>query len=237
MSLLVPGLAAEHLFQNLVVTADQRGAGSATVHWTVNGTDASGDAWSLDRTNRFSTEGDIAGAVADDFYFHLGALFQNGFEQVKFSSISADASVVDTLEALTVEDVLISKNGGPFKHRGTLKVHPGTDLAIRVMLKTFDGGTTSRDLHMTVPADAFGPGTLVVQGTNGSFSDCLFAPSSCAGSFDELLGVLAGAPRNDELTAQLFSFDAEFNPTVAAEDAAVLESTVNGGTEFQVNIQ
>jgi hypothetical protein len=78
---------------------------------------------------------------------------------------------------------------------------------------------------------------LVVRGGNGGFSDCFFQPSACASTFDELLSVLAGAPRNDELSAQLYAFDEEFNPALLAEDARVLDSTVSGDMQIQLNIQ
>jgi hypothetical protein len=237
MSQLVPGLAAEHLYRNVVTTFNQQGPGSALVHWTVNGRDADGDPWSLDRTNRFSSDGDIGGATADDMFFHLSALFQNGLEKVKFSSVSVDVTVIEARRALTVQDVLISKNGGPFRHRDSMNVRPGADLTMRVVMKTFSGATRSEDLHVTVPADAFGPAVLVVRGGNGGFSDCLFQPSACASTFDELLSVLAEAPRNDELIAQLYAFDEEFNADLRAEDASLLDSTVSGGTEIQLNIQ
>lgn len=237
MSPLVPSFAAEHLYLNVISTFDKQGPGSALVHWTVNGKDANGDHWSLERSNRFASGGDIAGTTADDIYFNLSTLYANGFEKVKFSSISIDASVSDGVRALTVKDVLISKNGGPFRHRDSLKVHPGANLTLRVVMSTFNGGMRTEDLQITVPNDAFGEAGLVVQGGNSGFPECVFDPSACADTFDELLVALAEAPRNDELIARLFSFDEDFNTVVIDEDATTLNSTVSGGVEVFVTIQ
>ena len=220
MSDLVSSYAPEHLYRNMVVTLDKQGAGSAVVSWTVKGRRANGDrgACSFSRTNRFASSRDIAGAAADDLFQNLILLDDNAFENVKFTSVDMDSTVGGAVRALTIDDVLFSRNGGPFKHRTALNVHPGDQLTIRVVMSRFGApGTETRNLLLTIPADAFGPATLGVSGGGSSFSDCQFS-STCGASFDDLLTILANAPHNNDLIAQLVTFDSSFNPVVAASD-------------------
>ena len=89
----------EHLYRNMVATLDKQGAGSALVSWTVEGRRANGDPWSLTRTNRFTSGRDIAGAAADDLFENLLLLDDNGFENVKFTSVDMNATMGGAVRA------------------------------------------------------------------------------------------------------------------------------------------
>lgn len=236
MSDLVSSYAPEHLYRNMIYALDKQGAGNAVVSWTINGRRANGDPWSFSRTNQFASSRDIAGAAADDLFQNLILLDENGFETVKFTSVDIDSTVGGAVRALTIDDVRFSRNGGPFKHREVLNVHPGDQLTVRVVMNTFGApGTETRNLSVTIPADAFGPATLAVTGGGSASNDCEFS-SSCGASFDDLLTILANSPHNNDLIAQLVTFDSSFNAVVAATATRSLASVVTGGLEVEVNI-
>ncbi len=77
---------------------------------------------------------------------------------------------------------------------------------------------------------------MVVSGGGSSQSGCGLG-SSCGTSFDNLLHLLATAPHNNDLLAQLVTFDTQFNPVVSASDKKSLPTVVSGGQEFEVNVQ
>lgn len=237
-SALVSSFAPEHFYENMVVTLDKQGSGSALVNWTVKGRRANGDPWTLTRTNRFASTGDIAGVAADDLYQNLSTLDANPFEDVRFTSVDITSTATAAIHTLSIQDVLFSRNGGAFRHRTTLDVHPGDQLTIRVLMnKEGSAGTDTRDLSITVPSDAFGPATLVVAGGSSLSGACGIFDSTCGTSFDNLLNLLANAPHNNDLLAQFYTFDADFNPVLAASDQKSLPSVVSGGFQFNVNVQ
>ena len=237
-SALVSSFAPEHLYENMVVTLDKEGTGNALVSWTVKGRHANGDPWTLTRTNRFVSTRDIAGAASDDLFQNLITIDDNPFEDVRYTSVDITSTVSATVRALSIQDVLFSRNGGPFRHHDTLDVHPGDQLTIRVLMdKEGSVGTDSRDLSVTVPSDAFGPAALIVGGGSSLTSGCGLDSSTCGSSFDDLLTILANAPHNNDLLAQFYTFDADFNPILSASDQKSLPSVVSGGFQFNVNIQ
>ncbi len=236
-SSLVSSFAPEHLYQNMLVTLDKEGSGSALVSWTVNGRRANGDPWTLSRTNRFASTRDIANTAADDLFQNLLSIDDNTFEDVRYTSVDITSTVSSVVHGLTIQDVLFSRNGGAFRHRTTLNVHPGDQLTVRVVMsKEGTTGTDTRDLSITIPTDALGPAGLIVAGGGNLSSPCGF-DSACGTSFDDLLTILANAPHNNDLVAQLITFDADFNPVLSASDQKSLPSVVSGDLQFNVNIQ
>lgn len=236
-SLIVSSFAPQHLYENMVVALDKEGPGNALVTWTVQGKHPNGDPWTLTRTNRFSSGGDIANAAAEDIFENLLAIDQNSFEPVKYTSVDITATVAGAIRALDIDDVLFSKNGGAFKHHSVLNVHPGDHLTVRVLMSNFGGtGAITRDLSVTIPTDAIGEAELAVAGGGSSEGGCGF-DSSCGTSFNDMLSILANAPHNNDLLAQLVTFDpSTFEPVVSASATSTLSSVVSGNLQFQVNI-
>jgi hypothetical protein len=231
---ILPGIAPAHLFYDIVSATDSETAGSSLVRWTVRGHDGNGNAWTLERTNRFAALDDIAFASVFELSDDLGALLNNPFTDVTFNSVHVDASVTATIKALSIEKVLVSKNGGAFKNTTSLTLHPGDTLRIRVTLRRYHGDTKVVDLSLTVPQGAVGGGALLVQGGSGNVSPCLFNP--CGTTFQKLLDSLAGAPRNNDLSAALDLFTNAGDIRTAAQDTRHLGGVVSGNREINVII-
>jgi len=235
-SLIVPGIAPFHLYADMISAIDAENAGSSAIKWTALGHDGDGNPWSLTRTNRFASGGDIEIASVFELQDDLFAILDNPFTDVTFDSVHIDASVTSTIKALNIEKVLISKNGGAFKKRTSLGVHPGDTLTIRVTLRHYLAATTTLDLSLTVPADAAGGGDLVIAGGAGSFGECVFNPSACGNTFQKLLDALASAPKNNDLIASLELFGEHGAPQTVAQDARHLGGIVSGNRQINVTI-
>jgi hypothetical protein len=249
---IVPGIAPFHLYANIVSTVDAEAAGSSLVHWTVQGHDGDGNAWSLSRTNRFASTGDIPFESIFELQDDLFSILGNQFTDVTFDSVNIDASVTSKIKMLDIEKVLISKNGGAFAKRTSMNLHPGDNLTIRVTLRRYHADTKTVDLAITVPPDAVGSGGLLIAGGATFGGPCGFGKGvpgrgvvlqptdtsggSCGQSFQKLLDALAGARMNNDLYAEIDLFGTFGGVKTVAEDTMHQGGVVSGNREIIVNI-
>lgn len=239
MDAFVPDIAAFHLLYNIDTVVDRLGGGSSWVQWTVNGRRANGDPWQLRRSNVYASEFDISFESVFEIYQQLSRIERNRFEKITFEDVSLKAKVRTAFRQYSIEEVLISKNGGPYLEREQLRVQPGDELRMRVVLRQYRGGLSQANLSLTVPNDASGEGFLEVIGGTGrrGFEGEGATASGGSGpdSFAALLRRLENAPRNNDLRAQLSFFGQDFDPKPAATDSERLDRVVQG--YFQIFVQ
>lgn len=234
----LPEVAAFHLLGNVDATIDRVGQGSSRVRWVIQGQRANGTPWELVHANRYASLGDISFESIFELLGQLSTIQNNQFQAVTFDSVSIDARIKDTFEALAIEGVLISRNGNAFRKRSFLTVRPGDKLVVRVLLRRYRAGLEQRDLSLTVPATAEGGGYLQVSGAGAAGEPCFFDPAACpdsgASSFNKLLAGLRNAPRNDDLMATLTMFN--FDGSTRTRRATVrLDAVVSGSAEIEVS--
>ena len=242
MQQFVPSVAASHLYANLQTVLDEVTPGSSLLTWVVTGKRANGNPWTLTRTDRYNSSGDIAYDSVNEFYGQLSTIASFPNESVTVSRVSLTGHVTSVQKIDTIQTVLVSKNGGPYKQRQVLQVHVGDHLAFHAALERHDGTTHTVSLSLVVPDTAGQPAILTVSGgftqSIGPGSDCQFDPSSCPNTFPELLQSLANATRNDSLTAAvLVENPATFEPVTAASSSRIIKAVVQGSIQIVLNVQ
>jgi hypothetical protein len=209
----VPDIAAEHLLVNADRVLDRIGEGTAAMNVVVSGRRASGAPFRVAVDNRYAS-GDIASEIIWPVLETVGDIVYNPFEDARVTGVSIDATLTEKYAGYTVGAVYRKRPSGTFAKLSTsapLAVTAGTRLNLRVALTPYRnvGPAKNVDLSVVVPADmAGGMGALAVEGGAGSgfgFGEEEPPGDSGPASFDELLKQLAGAPRNDAVTAMVLT--------------------------------
>jgi len=229
----LPFLAALHLVVNADRVLDQLGDGSATVRWTVQGTRADGSPWQYTRLNSFASEWDITFESIFESYAQLSQILHNRFEKVDITDIHYRATYDPDYRALMMSK-LETRQGGDWvtinRKTRSIKVKPDSELRLRATLNPSDRSEESQTVRLSVPVpDKARNGGLFV-GAGGQE----FGGRVRASSFEDLLEGLANAPRNDELTATLFTESRKGNSQTS--DSQVLSDVVSGGEFVRVKI-
>jgi hypothetical protein len=233
----VPGLAPSHMFADMLTTFDGLGPGSASVSFVVTGNRQNGQAFTLERRNRYLDNISIVSSAPEELYEDLSALFDNGFEQITFTGVTITSTVTTDVTKLTLKKVLISRNGGAFKAVAQLSVNRGDHLVIRGTLSSTSGGTVTRDVSLTIPSNApRGGADLLVAGGADTFRSCFFDPASCGANFNQLVRTLGSAPQNNDLAAILSTFDNEGNAVQISQATRHLSSVAIGSQDIGVTI-
>ncbi len=220
-------VAAYGSLANLDRVFDEAGDGRASTHWTIRGTRAGGRAFTLERSNRWASRGDLTEAPALEVAYAVDSLVNNDFEPVTISAVDLDADVTTSFDQLHVVKVGVAVNGGSYTSPKTLRVKAGARLKVRVTLKRYRSASTITTVaNLRVPRGASGEsGVLSALGGlstepdpgNGDeggsdSSGCLLDGSGCdngqEGSLDDVISATRSAPRNDDVLAQL-SLDSE----------------------------
>ena len=212
-------LAWDHTLQHLDATADMISKGSSYLRWTINGVTQRGTPFQLVRANRYTSEWDITFETTFDMFDDLMTLQNNPFTEVRFTSLEAEGKVFETVKELRVTRIKVLRDG-VWRSFDTLRVSPGEELQLRIVLATGDG-TKIVERRLTVPRRARGSGVLVASGRGGnefdeegaeefvvecSFDECE-SESQGPSTFQELLDAMALQPRNDTLTTRLVISD------------------------------
>ncbi len=233
----LPIVAANHLLVDIFTTTDSQGAGTAVLSWTIRGTRPNGQHWSLVRSDRVAST-DVVGLDAGQLLLdQLSTIDEASLEKVKFDSVTISATVSPVVKVFVIQGVQVSRNGGPWKQRDSIVARPGDSLRFLVKIRVLHGGTATKVIALTVPADASGAGTLTV-GTDpfGSGSACSFDPTACPSSFPAIIKALRDAPRNDDLQVSLDLTDLDGKDVVTSRTTR-LDKVVEGSIQLPIEIQ
>lgn len=222
-----PYLSAIHLLANADRVLDSIGGGTATVRWTFDGTRADGSPWTFTRSDRFASHRDITFESVYESYQQMSQILHNDFERVQVTDVHYRATYGPKFHGFEISRFEI-KPGDHWvtitSRRAGKTVHAGTDLPIRLTLEPSDRNGDSKVVRLSVriPKSARGDdGVLFVEGGGGK-------QRSRVTSFDEMLGKLASAPRNDSVTATLRTGSFEGGRGSRDSDNAVAGDVVSG---------
>lgn len=233
----VSGVAPSHMFADMLTVFDSLGPGSASIDFTVTGRRANGQPFTFERTNRYLDTFSIVGNAPEELFEDLSTLFGNGYEQITFTKVTIQTKVTTDQSSLTLQKVLVSRNGGPFKSVTNLNANRGDHLMVRATFSASKGGTVTRDIPVAIPSNApRGSADLFVGGGAAITRTCFFDPKSCGGSFNQILHALETSPQNNDLAAILSTFDNQGNPVQINQSATHLNAVANGSTDISVNI-
>jgi hypothetical protein len=233
----VPGIAPSHMFADMLTTFDSLGPGTASAYFQVTGRRANGQSFTLNRSNEYLDTSSIVGSAPEELYEDLSILFANGFEPITFTRVHIKTKVFTDITSLSLQKVLVSKNGSAFKAVTSLDVNRGDHLVVRGTLASTNGSTVTRDVRMVIPANANrGAADLFVGGGAAIFRTCFFDPSSCGNNFNQLLNTLQSEPQNNDLAATLSRSDSQGNQVQIVQSATHLNAVANGSTDISVTI-
>jgi len=225
-----PFLAAIHLLANADRVLDKIGPGSARMSWTVQGTRSDGSPWQYTRTNRYASGYDITFSSVYESYQQLSKLLANGIEPVRITDVHFEAGYDPKYHALKLTG-LEARIRGEWVTIGNgtnrIKVPAGSELRLRVTLDPSGHTDPLRRVGLSVQVPNKGRyGFLSV----GAGDDVRLKASS----FDDLLDELAGAPRNDEVTARLFTESR--HGEITRTDTELVKDVVSGRKSIKVRI-
>ncbi len=235
-------LSLIHSYVNIDYATDRIGPGSSRVTWTIDGT-ADGLPFSLRRTNKYASGYDISFASVFELYRQIRRVAGFRDADVDVTGVHVGAKVVEQNRYRRITDLRV-KVGDRYRSVGTLERyrHPaGTPLRLRVELTDHTGGRTVRDFAFEIARRARGRAFLTVAGGESSASGFCFLFGDCesgggSGSFDDLLAKLDGAPRNDDLLAQLTLFRRDRPRPVARVKDERVDQVVRGRRRFSLRV-
>jgi hypothetical protein len=206
----LPLVSSFHLISNTDVTFDRVGSGSAALTFTVQGTRASGEPFTLTRTNAWYSPDDISVASSTELPSFVNAIVTNPFEPVTVTSVHAASTVT---QANLTDEITGLLSASPLQPvllpRRTLMALPGQTVRLRVLLRPA-GSTQQRfvDMHFVMRSPS--GGMLTIRGGNAN-PGCAFCVGSDptippAKSFGDLLTKLSALERNSDLVAAFESF-------------------------------
>jgi hypothetical protein len=234
----LPDLTALAEVANQDRVFDRLGSGSALLHFTVSGTTAAGEPFTLVRTNRFASADDISFESILEMADDVAAIVNNDFTDVTISDIRITTTMNPVNRAYIVGKVE-RKVGTSFVRltdSSVVRAKAGGTVTLRVTLHSRRDAFGSKVVLLRVPVPAARAGTfgaLVVgqSGDDGGFG----LGQSTPGSFDDLINQLAGTPRNDALQAEIDVM--RNNGTIlTGKTAKLVYDVVQGSRVFEFRI-
>ncbi|HEX2235404.1 MAG TPA: SpoIVB peptidase S55 domain-containing protein [Actinomycetota bacterium] len=198
----VTHLSLDHLFYSILVATDEFDEGSSRMRWTISGTTESGNAWELNRWNRYTSRYGLPWDTIEEYHWQMHRIDANRFEPVEYTGIDADISVTEQVRKLTIVGVRAAVGDGRFRDVRRVRVRPGQRIRLRVTLEPYDGTSDLvRTLSVRVPRAARRGGELVVSGGTPCFTRCSTARG--ATSFAGFIAAEERQPHTSDLIAQL----------------------------------
>lgn len=242
----LPSAAFFGILGNYDAVFDEVGDGRASSEWTITGTRAGGEKFTLARENRWADLVDVAAPPAEEAALALDALLNNEYEPVRITGVDYKSAVSSTFDQWRIVSMSVSVNLGPFQTPRVLRVKPGQMLRVKVTVRPYRSLQTETSIvNVRVPSNARGKtGVLTVTGGVDLAADppddgCLLTPEACEEqtepTFDTLLRSLTSSPRNDEIVADLLleSEEGEQQKVSAKSQQPV---TVTGQRELAVEV-
>ena len=215
----LPGLSLGAVLTNIDRLYDRIAGGRSAVTYTLTGTRAVGERWTLNRADVIADDFDLAIASAVGVADAVFAVQGNRFEDVEVTGVNVGTDLDAVYRDYTVERVTARVGSAPFALLAAdlpLTLEAGTALDLRVELTPYKGRGAVRtvELSLDIPAAAAGgSGALeliggpyggggVAEPVPGGVPPTTTAPDS----FDKLLAQLEDAPHNDDVRASLTLF-------------------------------
>lgn len=234
-SVSVPEYSAAATFYqqlaNHVRVLDAFMPGSEDMEWTINGTDADGSPFSLSFGDRYTSTWDIAfespWELADIVWF------LSSFEGVSIDDVTVDGDVTDNTATWKVERIE-QKRGGEWtkvSRRKPAVAVAGETLKLRAVLEGATADQTATvPLALEIPNNVGRRGFLEVRGGGWEYIDYW-----SANSVTDMAETLAGAVRNDQVSADLF-LDSGRRGTRVKSASASQDKVVNGMKRVSVRV-
>ena len=235
-------------FGNLSIldrTFDHIGKGSSLVHFTIDGTTAAGEPFTVVRTNRYADTFDIAFPSIFEAADSVFALVDNEFTDVDIDQVSIATTLSTQPRRFKVAKVQVRRHGiyRTLTSTSRIRARAGRNLNFRVFLESPKDkwGTKVVTTSVRVPADtqvgSFGSVSLGTAFSGDEFEEFRgFDDESGPASFDELVDSIESAPRNDELTTDLEFFAEEFGTSSSTVTEKLVSDVITNSRSFEVRV-
>jgi len=213
---------------DVVVDAIQGGTEAST--FTIEGTDADDQPFTIEFGDRYTSEYDISFESIWDIADVMWVM--SSMEDVSVTSVEATADVTDDTALYRLKSVQ-QKRGGAWvtlNRRHPAIVVPGGTVQLRAVIANVDGSTTV-PLTIDVPRRTTRGGYLEVVGGASMWSEAVYNAESPA----EMEEALESMARNDQVVANLNVTRGDADPAQAS--SAPQDLVVRGGKYYDVKIK
>ena len=244
----LPDLAALGVVANAGRVLDAATDGTAATGFTISGTTKSGQPFEVSRDNVMADSYDIAYMAPFELYDVLYRLQTNKYTAVDIDDISFDGTLSPDYRRYTIDNVEVKQDGAwrQVNRRSKVVAKHGEVLKMRVNLGSFRDELAPRSVRLDVPVTwrRGEAGEVLVSG--GDQSEFFFkgvaraakqtgsvharTQARRAGSFQSLLDSIEDAPRNDQVSVSLQSF--EGSGGTSADAVSAPQGDVVGGVKF-----
>ena len=214
---------------------DQIGEGSAEMRFEVSGVDADGDAFLLERSNRFVSEWDVSYETVAEVAGAVATIVDNRFTDVTVDEVTVTSLLSDLTPVSRLRGVALKRGGAwvPLVKRDVIRVRAGKKIRLRTTVVTASGESVDRRLVVPVPRKAARSPRGELRVLAGE--RLRWASGERPGSFSELLEGIAEAPRNDELHA-LLELYGERRESVVVQRSTLLDEVGKGQRSYRVRV-
>ncbi|HSV39620.1 MAG TPA: hypothetical protein VLI04_12765 [Nocardioidaceae bacterium] len=244
--MFAPDGAAFGLLSNQDRVFDRIGGGSALVHFTISGTTAEGEPFTVVRTNRYANTFDISFDTIWEVGNAVWSLNENDLVGIDIDNVDVTSTMSSKARMFRVGQIQI-KSGGVWKtltSDSVIKRHPGRLINYRAVLNSRRGEFGSKIVigSVRVP-EAAEPGSFgqlsLGQFFGGDCEECYFEDVEGPASLQEIIDGIEDAPRNDEFVAnlELFSESEEGAGMVTAQAKKLIGDVITNSKFFSVRIR
>jgi SpoIVB peptidase S55 len=217
----LPYIAYGHVYLNLLTVADEEGPGSANLDVTIQGTDETGEPWTVQTSDLYASSYDIQDEAGyEAALVPLDRLLSQNFEHVTVDNVSIQGTVSGTDLTAEVAQVLSHTGLQPgFGSRNTILARRGGLIHLRVMLRPA-GSHTLVPVNLTVH---------VPNVRHGREMDLFVGGASEMGgggkisSFAELVHALNHQPKQSEVDAELIGRGIATSTTLSGPTGHVVQ--------------
>jgi SpoIVB peptidase S55 len=237
---VTPPVAFFTLIGNMDSVFDQISGGSSLVSFRIQGLKQNGDPFVVERDNAYSTHEDISITSSHELERYLWTLVSQEFQDITLTRVTVDTTVLEERDDLTIVNVLSSVNGKRFRDVRRVRVEPGDDLELRIVLRRPSGVTESAETKMKVPGRARRDGFISVTGSadEGEQLSCFFQGTICKvrlpgriQSFSEVVEFLEERAKNNVVTTRM-----TLGPRISIEKRLTLGQPVTGNEFLEVDL-
>jgi hypothetical protein len=209
---VMPPVAFFTLIGNLDSVFDQISGGSSSVSFRIEGLKKNGEPFVVTRDNAYSTHEDISITSSHELERYLWTLVSQEFQDITLTKVVVDTTVHEERDDLTVINILASVNGKRFRDVRRVRVKPGDDLGLRVILRKPSGARESVETEMKIPGKARRDGFISVTGSGdeGEQLSCFFQGTICkvrlpnsVQSFADVVEFLEDRAKNNVVTVHM----------------------------------
>lgn len=203
-----------HLWANwdTRVNDDVYYAGTADINWTITGTDADGQPWTLRRDDRVASADDLSTEASLGLANFLYGLQTTGVADVDVADIDYTGAAVGTVDSARVVTDQVTAAVGKAKAQpietAEVTARPGQVVKVTAPVRDRRGQRRVVDVRVRAPFLSPGPADLIVGGDEPSSQDfCGFAPDECVdygdAGFGDILALQQDKFQGDELVARI----------------------------------